>query len=311
MMLLNANDVKIKKLSEEGNKAVFTFEPLPTGFGHTLGNTLRRVLLTSLPGAAATQIKIEGAVHQFDTIEGVKEDLVELSLNLKQLRAKIHGDNPVVGKISVKGGGKVTAKDIEVSSEVEILNKDLHIATLADAKSKLEAEIVFEPGVGYSPVEERETSKIGVILLDALFSPVVDANYTVEPTRKGTTIGLDKLVLTVETDGGVEPSDALAQAATILRDFFKRFALAEDPEEEEVEEEVAELAPKPTLDAKKVAVDELPLPTRTINALRKAEINTLSELAAKSDDELADIKNLGEKSIQEIKKLLKKEGLAE
>ncbi len=311
MMLLNANDVKIKKLSEDGNTGVFTFEPLPTGFGHTLGNTLRRVLMSSLPGAAATQIKIEGAVHQFDTVEGVKEDLVELGLNLKLIRAKIHGNNPIVGKISVKGPGKVTAKDIEISSEVEILNKDLVIATLADAKSKLEAEIVFEPGVGYSPVEDRETSKIGVILLDALFSPVVEANYTVEPTRKGTIIGLDKLVLTIETDGGVSPSDALAQAATILKDFFKRFALAEDPEVEEVEEDTAELAPKPTLDAKKVAVDELPLPTRTINALRKAEISTLSELAGKNDDDLADIKNLGEKSIQEIKKLLKKEGLTE
>lgn len=309
MMLLNADDVKIKKVSEDGNTGVFTFDPLPTGFGHTLGNTLRRVLLTSLPGAAATQVKIEGAVHQFDTVEGVKEDLVELGLNLKQIRARIHGNNPVVGKISVKGSGKITAKDIEASSELEILNKDLYIATLADAKSKLEAEIVFEPGVGYSPIENRETSKIGVILLDALFSPVLEANYAIEPTRKGTIVGLDKLVLTIETDGGVTPSDALAQAATVLKDFFKRFAMAEDAEEEVVEEEATDLSLKPTLDAKKVAVDELPLPTRTINALRKADINTLSELANKTDDDLADIKNLGEKSIQEIKKLLKKEGL--
>ena len=307
-MLINTDDIKIKKVSEEGSKGVFTFEPLPKGFGHTLGNTLRRVLLTSLKGGAITQMKVEGSVHQFSTVEGIKEDLVEIGLNLKQIRAKVHSDNPVVGKISVTGPGKVTAKDIEVTSDVEIVNKDMHIATLADKKTKFEVELVFESGVGYSPVEERETSKIGVILLDALYSPIVGSVYEVEDTRKGSTIGLDKLTLEIETDGTITPSDALALAATILRDFFKRFALAEDPEEEETEEDEL-AAPVAGLDAGKVAVEELPLPTRTINALKKAEITTLAALAEKSDDELSDIKNLGEKSIEEIKKLLVKEGL--
>jgi len=306
-MLISTKDIKIKKGKEEKNSAVFTFEPLPKGFGHTLGNTLRRVLLTSLQGGAITQIKVEGSVHQFDAIEGIKEDLVEVGLNLKQVRAKVHGDNPVVGKISATGPGKITAKDIDVSSDVEILNKGLHIATLADKKAKLEMELVFESGVGYSPVEERESSKVGVILLDALFSPVVSANYEVEETRKGGVIGLDKLNLSLETDGSIEPSDALAHAATILRDFFKRFALAEDPEVDEEEEELA-VVPAATVDASSVAVDELPLPTRTINALKKAGVDTLSALAEKGDEELADIKNLGEKSIEEITKLLEKEG---
>lgn len=306
-MLLSTKDIKIKKISSDKTAGVFTFEPLPKGFGHTLGNTLRRVLLTSLKGGAITQMKVEGSVHQFATLEGIKEDLVEVGLNLKQVRAKVHGDNPVVGKINVTGPGKVTAKDIEVSSDVEILNKNLHIATLADKKTTLDLELVFESGVGFSPVEERESSKIGVVLLDALFSPVLTATYEVEETRKGGVIGLDKLNLTIETDGSIEPSDALEHAATILRDFFNRFAMAEDPEEEEVDETL-EVTPTSTVDASSVVVDELPLPTRTINALKKAGIETLSVLAEKGDEELADIKNLGEKSIEEITKLLQKEG---
>ena len=307
--MLVANDVKIKKVSEEGNSAVFSFEPLPKGFGHTLGNTLRRVLLTSMPGGAITQIKVEGSMHQFSTISGMKEDLVELGLNLKQVRASVRSDNPVIGSIDVKGPGTVTAGDIEVSSEVEIMNKDLHLATLADTKSKFNAEIVFERGVGYSPVEDRETSKVGVIMLDALFSPVIKAEYEVEQTRKGEQADLDRLVLTVETDGGLDSSEALARSASILRDFFKRFALAEDDEVEETEDEVAAVAP--TLDTKKVSVEELPLPTRTVNALRKAGIETLADLMSKTEEELADIKNLGEKSIEEIRKLLEKEEASE
>lgn len=307
--MLNANDVKIKKLSEQDNSAVFSFEPLPKGFGYTLGNTLRRILLTSMPGAAVTQMKIEGAVHQFSTVSGVKEDLVEIGLNFKQVRARVSGGNPVVGKIDVKGPGEVTAGDIEVSSEVEIMNKDLHIATLADNKSKFVAEIVFETGVGYSPVEERETSKIGVIMLDALYSPVVSANYEVDETRKGTQADLDKLVMTIETDGSIDPSEALARSASLLRDFFKRFAMAEDEEEVVAESEVS--ASGSMMDSKKVSVEELPLPTRTINALRKAGIETLADLMGKSKEDLADVKNLGEKSVEEINKLLEKERSAE
>ena len=307
-MLLDTKDIRIKRESSEGNVAVFTFEPLPKGFGHTLGNTLRRILLTSLKGGAITQMKVAGVVHQFSTVEGIKEDLVEIGLNLKQVRVKVHSENPVVGRINTTGPGKITAGDIEVSSDVEIINKDLHIATLADKKSKLDIELVFESGVGYLPVEERETSKVGVILLDALFSPIISANYEVEETRKGGVIGLDKLTLTLETDGSIDPSEAVAQAATILKDFFKRFALAEDPEEEVVVTP-AGTVPAARTDTGSIAIEELPLPTRTINALKKARIETLAELAGKSEEELADIKNLGEKSVGEIHKLLQREGL--
>ncbi|MBI2414928.1 DNA-directed RNA polymerase subunit alpha [candidate division WWE3 bacterium] len=307
-MLLSSGDIKINKVSENGSTGVFSFEPLPKGFGHTLGNTLRRVLLSSLKGAAVTQIKLEGALHQFTTISGVKEDVVEMGLNFKQVRAKLHGEYPVVGRISATGPGVVTAGDIEIASDVEIVNKDLHLVTLADKKTKFEAEVVFEPGVGYSPVEERETPKIGVIVLDAMYSPVIYANYEVEQTRKGTIADLDKLVVTVTTDGSLLPSEAMTQAATLLRDFFKRFAMGEDKEEAAVPAGVENISSS-SVDAKKVSVEELPLPTRTVNALKKAGINTLSELAGKTDEDLADVKNLGEKSVQEIKKLLEKEGL--
>lgn len=309
-MLLNSNDVAIKKVFEEGNVGVFSFGPLPTGFGHTLGNTLKRVLMTSLKGAAITQVKIDGAVHQFTTVPGVKEDVVELGLNFKEIRARIHSDSPVVGKIEMKGPGKVTAGDIEVPSDVEIVNKKQNIATLADAKAKFNVEVVFEPGVGYSPVEDRETSKVGVVLLDALFSPIVSASYEVEKTRKGTIGDLDKLLLSFETDGTVSVDEALEQSATILRSFFNRFADGEDEEvvEEEVEAE-GEVTPVASSDVKGVTVDELPLPTRTINALKKAGISELAQLAGKTQEDLADIKNVGDKSIDEIIKLLEKEGL--
>jgi len=304
---LTPNDLKIKKVSEENNIGVFTFEPLPTGFGYTLGNTLRRVLLTSLEGAAVTQIKIDGVDHQFSTIEGVKEDVVELMLNFKELVFKLHTDNPVVAKISKSGECKVTAKDIEVSSDAEVINTKHHLATLTDSKAKFDVELVIEPGVGYSPVEDRESSKVGVILLDTVFSPILNASYVVEPTRMGRDIGLDKLTMTIETDGSISPEDALTKSATVLKKFFARFAEGED-EEEEVEEEMGAEAIS-TVKVENILLEELPLPTRTINALRKHGIQSLAELADKSEEELADIKNLGEKSIKEINKLLVKEGL--
>lgn len=307
-MLLTSNDVRINKESQKGNKAVFTFEPLPTTFGHTLGNTIRRVLLTSLEGAAATQIKISGVDHQFTTIDGVVEDVVQISLNLKQIRASLHGNEPVVAKISKKGAGPVLASDIQSSSELEILNKDHVICNLADKNSKFEAEIVFEKGVGYVSSEDRETNKIGVILLDAMFSPILSAEYKVEPTRFGRTIGLDKLSLEIQTDGSISPEDALKKAASILRSFFSRFSDGED-QKGSVNDVISEKSIQKDISPEDVSVDELPLPTRTINALKKQGILSLHELAGMTDEELADIKNLGEKSANEIKKLLSKEGL--
>ncbi len=306
-MIVNPSDLKIQTTSEKNNVGEFTFEPLPTGFGNTLGNALRRVLLTSIKGAAATQLKLSGADHQFTTIPGVKEDVVELTLNLKSIKFKSHSENPVVVTINKTGPGEVTAGDIQCPSDVEVVNKDLYLATLADSKAKLEAELVVEAGYGYSPSEERETSRVGVILLDALFSPILSANYAVESTRFGSVTNLDKLVLTVETDGSVSPSNSVLEASELLRTYFERIDQWEDGvvEEEEVEESEEEEASA----NEDIMVDELPLPTRTINALKKSGIETLKQLANKNPEDLADIKNLGEKSVDEIEKLLKKEGL--
>ena len=303
--MLTAEDLKIVKVSEDDATGVFSFEPLPGGFGNTLGNTLRRVLYTSLEGAALTQIKVNGVVHQFSTVQGVKEDMVEISLNLKQVRVKIHSKGPVMGSISKKGPGVVTAGDIEFPSDAEVVNKDLVIATLADKNSKFDAEVVAEPGVGYSPVEERETSKIGVILLDAMFSPVVSVNYAVEPARFGKRVDLDKLTLTVKTDGTITPWEAVSTSAEILTTFFKAVSqggqIAENLKEssDRVEE----------TDRKGTAIEDLAMSNRAINALKKHGLKTLQDLAKMTDAQIYDIKNLGEKSIEEIMGMLKKEGL--
>lgn len=305
-MELTKENLKISTVKEEGNLGIYSYEPLPTGFGHTLANALRRVLLSSIKGAAITQVKISGATHQFTTLPGVKEDIVEITLNLKKLRFKSHSDNPVVVTLSKKGAGKVTAKDIELTSDIEIMDKNQHIATLSDSKSKLEMELVIEQGIGYSPMEDRETSKVGVIILDALFSPIVSANYLIEPTRFGGRTDLDKITFTIETDGSVSPKEAIKEASGILREYYVLFQEWTPEVEEKVEEEDE---PKTkTKVGEDFLVEELPLQTRTINALKKAKINTLHELAKKNDEELEDIKNIGEKSLDEIKELLVKEG---
>jgi DNA-directed RNA polymerase subunit alpha len=307
-MQVTKENLKINTVSESKNLGVFSIEPLPTGFGYTLANALRRVLLTSTKGAAVTQIKISGANHQFTTLPGVKEDVVELTLNIKKLRVKLYTNNPVIATIKKKGLGEVKAKDIEVSSEAEIMNKDLHIATLSDSKTEINIELTIEPGIGYSPMEERQTSKIGVIVLDALYSPIISANYSIEPTRFGDKINLDKILLTVETDGSITPKQAIIEASNLLRDYYETIIKWENETAEAASQELKkeDMIMKPSED---VSIEELPLQTRTINALKKQGVSTLHELSRKTDEEIADIKNLGEKSLDEIKKLLVKEGL--
>lgn len=300
--MLNQYDLKLTKVSENKNSAVFSFEPLPTGFGHTLGSVLRRVALTSIQGGAVTSFRIPGVTHQFTSIDGVKEDLVEFSLNLKQLRFKVHSDGVFVGKITKKGPGVIKASDIEVSSEVEIVNEDAVIATLADKNSSLDLELTIERGVGFSPVEGRENSKLGTVLVDAIFSPVVNVSYTVETARVGRQSGLDKLVLDIQTDGSVKAADVIKLSASILRDFFDKFATTSDKAQDI--NTLFHQASASEIKSDNSTVDDLPLPTRTINALKKHGINSLADLRTKSDDEISDIKNLGEKSIEEIKKLL-------
>jgi len=307
-MFVNIEDLKINKISESKNSGVYSLEPLPRGFGATLGNSLRRVLMTSINGAAVTQIKIEGINHQFTSIKGIKEDVVEITMNLKRIRFKLHTNAPVVATIEKKGNGPVTAGDIDVPSDADVMNPKQHVATISDNKKILKMELIIEPGVGYSPNEERETPKVGVIVLDALFSPIVKASYEVEPTRFGKRTDLDKTIISIETDGSISPINALKNASSILCDYYSTISEGKTSRPKDSDAEALR-APTRVLKPENVMVDELPLQTRTINALRKHGIETLHEVAQKTDEELADIKNLGEKSLSEIRDLLEKEGL--
>ncbi len=293
--------VKVEKNTSE--LGIFVVSPLPKGFGHTLGNTLRRVLLSSLPGAAISQVKFEGVSHQFSTIPGVKEDVVDLTLNLKQVRLKIEGERPVALTISQKGPGKVTAGDIAAPAGVEIVNKDLHLATLADKKASLSAELVAEPGRGYVSCEERET-KIGVIPLDCIFAPVLNVSYKVEPTRVGQVSDYDQLTIEITTDKTIKPLEALVEASTILIRFFDRLGLGDKAKRPSVNK--ATTSAKTT---RKVGLDELDIPLRILNSIKKAKISSANELAQRNHEELLAVKNIGEKAAKEIEKALEKEGL--
>ncbi len=298
---LDETQVAVKVEKNTSDAGVFIIGPLPRGFGHTLGNTLRRVLLSSLEGAAISQVKFEGVPHQFSTISGVKEDVVDLTLNLKQVRLKIEGDQPVALALSKKGPGKVTAGDLQAPAGAEIVNKDLHLATLADKKTKLEAEMVAEPGRGYAPGEERET-KIGVIPLDCIFSPVLNVAYKVEPTRVGQVSDYDQLTLEITTDRTIKPLEALMEASGILTKFFERIGLGNKAKKAPSKE----ATPKVT---RKIGLEELEIPLRTLNCLKKAKISSANELSYKNHKELLDIRNIGEKAAKDIEKALKKEGL--
>jgi len=308
-MFVNAENLKIVKNEKSKNLGIFTIEPLLQTFGATIGNALRRVLMTSIRGAAEAKMKISGINYQFTTVAGVKEDVVEISLSVTQLRFKLHGDITQIVILEKKGKGPVTAKDLVLNSDVEIMDKNQPIATISDDKTTLKMEIWVEPGTGYSPMEEREkeNAKLGVISLDALYSPIVNATYEVESTRFGERVALDKVILTVETAGSITPEKAVKEAASILKSYYGVIEQGETKVDAIVSEEEKETPIKTHIE--NIAIEELPLQTRTINALKKHGIETLKELATKSDEELADVKNLGEKSLAEIKELLEKENL--
>ncbi len=302
-------DLKIKTVEESAHKGEYTFEPLPRGYGHTMGSVLRRVLMTSVEGAAITQVTIKGVSHQFSTIEGVKEDVVEITLNLKDICLKSYSADPVIATLDISKEGLITASDIECPADLEIVNKDAPIATITKKGVALQMDLMVEKGYGFSPSEERESSKSGVIILDALYTPILNVSYSVQPTRFGKSIDLDRLNLTVETNGAVSPREAVLEGSRLIKSFFERLILWDEVEgiSQEGLEKVEEIE---GLVKEKVSIDDLPLPTRTINALKKADINHLQDLADKSEEDLLDIKNVGQKSIEEITDLLEKEGLS-
>ena len=290
----------IKTVEESATFGRFMIEPLEQGFGQTLGNSLRRVLLSSLPGAAIAQIKINGIKHKFSTLEGMSEDVVDLILNLKQIRFKYEGEKPVKLELEKNGPGQVKAGDIKTTANVQVINKDQILANLADKKSKLKIEMVVKRGFGYLPAEIEKEGKLGVIPIDTVFTPVRRVNYQVEATRVGQRTDLDKLILEITTDGTIKPKEALKASAKILITFFDQII---NPKKMEVKEES-----KSPIDEEvnKLTLEELDLPTRIVNALRKSGYGTVSDLLGIKPGDLAKIKNLGEKSIKTVQAALAK-----
>jgi DNA-directed RNA polymerase subunit alpha len=287
----------------------FSLEPLERGFGTTLGNALRRVLLSSLQGAAITSVRIEGVLHEFSTLPGVIEDVTEIVLNLKQVRLKLHGDGPKKGVFEARGKGEVRAGDLQVDADVEVLNKDQHIATL-NRDGDLRMEVEINGGRGYVSADQHSSADrpIGVIAIDSLFSPVTKVNYTVEATRLGQRIDYDKLTLEVWTDGSILPNDAVSMSAKILRDHFSLLISFEEEPQEEAEAAVDEdtVRIRKTLDK---SVEELELSVRSSNCLRAAEIKTIGELVQKGEVEMLKFRNFGRKSLKEIQDILAEMGL--
>jgi DNA-directed RNA polymerase subunit alpha len=293
------------------NKFQIAISPLYPGYGATLGNTLRRIMLSSLQGAAVTAVKIKGVDHEFSTIPNVKEDVIEIILNLKQLRMKVHTDTPVKLELKVKGEKKVTASDFKKNSEVEIVNPALHLATLDNKSSDLEMEVVVATGRGYVPVEQREHEKmdIGMIAVDAIYTPIKLVNFDVKNVRVGQITNYDDLIMSIETDGTTTGQEAMDEAARILLDHF---SLLTKEKLEESMEDATELTPIASADEglKIPESDDLKtlgLSNRSFNALVKNNINTISDLQKLGHDEFVNLDGLGAKSVEEIEKVL--EGL--
>ncbi|MBM4401888.1 MAG: DNA-directed RNA polymerase subunit alpha [Candidatus Cloacimonetes bacterium] len=295
-------DTNIKAEVQKKDFAKFVIGPLPTGFGHTLGNALRRTLLSSLPGAAVVQLRIAGVPHEFSTIPGVTEDTVQLMLNLKKINFKMEIKKPTVVTLNAKGPGEIKAADLSCPTGVEVVNKNEYLATLADKKTKLEMEILVEYGRGYQL--PAANSGVGVLPIDANFSPVTRVNYQVESTRVGRVSNLDNLILEISTTGAITPKDALQQSAAILVEKFSLVASGMEiehlPEEEKEKEEV-----KKQEKVEKAYLEEIGLPTRVVNILKKAGYETLNDLQGKTADDFREVKNIGPKTITLIMEKVK------
>jgi DNA-directed RNA polymerase subunit alpha len=291
----------------EGNLQQFTIAPLEPGFGHTLGNSLRRTLLSSIPGAAVTQVRFDEALHEFDVIPGVKEDVTDLILNIKDLVLTCSAEEPVTLRLDARGPGEVTAGDIQTTADVEILNPELHLATV-NAKGRLALDLTVEQGRGYLSAERnKRTSTIGLIPVDAIFSPVRRVAFSVEPTRVEQATNYDKLTLEIETDGSISPRDALSSAGDTLRNLV---ALVADLSDEPRGLELGEVAPSTASPDLELPIEELELSERPRNCLKRARVDTIGQLVQKTEDDLLAITNFGSKSLDEVLQKLDERGLA-
>ena len=292
----------------EGNLQRFTIAPLEPGFGHTLGNSLRRTLLSSIPGASVTQVRFDDALHEFDVIKGVKEDVTDIILNLKDLVLRCSSEEPVTLRLDKRGPAEVHASDIQTTADVEILNGDLYIATI-NATGRLAFDITVEQGRGYLSAERnKRTVTIGVIPVDAIFSPVRRVSFSIEPTRVEQATNFDRLNLEIETDGSISPRDALASAGDTLRKLVELVAeLADEPRGLELGEVASPTSTSPDLD---LPIEELDLSERPRNCLKRARVDTIGQLVQKSEDDLLAITNFGSKSLEEVIEKLDERGLS-
>lgn len=302
-------DIEIVELKSNGTYGKFVLEPLERGYGTTIGNSLRRVLLSSLPGVAVTSIKIDGVHHELSTVPGVKEDVSEIVLNLKGLTAKLYCDGPKTVYIEAQGEGEITAGDIKTDSEVEILVPDMHIATL-DTGAVLNMEIVLDKGRGYVSSEKNKSlmqnAPIGIIAVDSIYTPVLKVNYTVENTRVGQITDYDKLTLEVWTDGVLTAKEAVSMASKLLTEHLNLFTDLSD--ETSVDDILAEKDTKSKEKVLEMTIEELDLSVRSFNCLKRAGINTVNDLIEKSEEEMMKVRNLGKKSFDEVKEKLRSLG---
>ena len=301
MIEIEKPKIETSVVSGDGTYGKFIVEPLERGFGTTLGNSLRRVLLSSLPGVAVTSIKIDGVLHEFSTIPGVKEDVTEIILNIKGLTAKLHCDGPKTVEISAEGPCEVTADSIKCDSEVEILNPEMHIATLGDG-AKLYMELTLDKGRGYVSAERNKqnmsASVIGVLPVDSIYTPVYRVNYKVEPTRVGQSIDFDKLTLEVSTNGVIGAQEAVSLAAKVLTEHLNLFVdLSDKGSSTEIMVEKDDKGKEKVLE---MTIEELDLSVRSFNCLKRAGINTVGDIISKSEDDMMKVRNLGRKSLEEV-----------
>lgn len=303
--MIDTSKFNIKSIKETSNYGKFEISPLVGGFGHTLGNSLRRVLLITIPGAAITRIKVDGANHLFTTLPGVKEDVVEISLNLKKVKFTYNKNEAFHLVLEKKGKGVVTAGDIEKSEICKVSNPDQVIANITDPKASIKIELTIERGVGYTMAKEQKTDVVGEIILDATFTPVVKANYTVEPTRLGKKSNYDKLTMEIWTDGSVEPITALKLAA---KDLINSLSQIVDPKE--FEDEIVTIISNSGSQGADISIEEIELPLRVTNALKKSGYPTIEALTKAGRLEVSKSKNVGEKSLKIIDSWLKEKGFA-
>lgn len=309
MIEIEKPKIETVELSEDAKYGKFVVEPLERGYGTTLGNSLRRILLSSLPGAAVTSVQIDGVLHEFSTIEGVVEDVTAIILNVKKLALKIYSDEEKTLEIDVQGEGVVTAADITHDSDVEILNPDLHIATLAEG-GRLRMRMTARRGRGYVPAEanKREDQPIGVIPIDSIYTPVSRVSYQVENTRVGQVTDYDKLTIDVWTDGSIGPKEAISLGAKILTEHLNIFVgLTDEAQNAEIMVEKEDDQKEKVLE---MTIEELDLSVRSYNCLKRAGINTVQELIMKTEEDMMKVRNLGRKSLEEVQEKLEELNLS-